>query len=363
MKPSLLFFVAFGLMIFLATFCSSQDLNLQNQNIVFDQTFKLVGLGESSHGSSENKLIRQQICLQLIRNQGVNLVLIEMPYYEGCIANEAVVFNTISIDSVMNEVTYWTNRTIEFRSFLMRIKELNDNLPMNQKVFLIGIDIQSDHRLIDEYLFSNSSSTCENVGIQKLAYQYALELSSKLKATVVDSQFVQRDLLMFQLIDSILKLESGKVCFIGHNGHTGAFEYEYKNSITFNSVGKLLKDKYQAKYLTFGVDIIQGDILALKLKFGLFGYLLGFRRAELKSVKLPTPSQDSFLGAQLKKNKSILVLSQTDLSLLKKEYENDFYFHEISALYSKRMRYIQLSPKMFDYLVLLQSSSPITIIE
>lgn len=136
----------------------------------FPPTTKLLGLGESNHGSREFYEERTSLVLQLAEERGVRLLMIEAGYGEVLALDDYVSGASVDVDRAVQDLGYWIYDTKTFLESLRRIREYNAKHPA-QRIHLIGIDVQDTTGCVKFITqFSGSAlSPAVNASLGKLA--------------------------------------------------------------------------------------------------------------------------------------------------------------------------------------------------
>jgi hypothetical protein len=104
---------------------------------------RVLGLGESNHGSHEFTKERTALAIDLARANKLDLVLIEAGYGECLALDEYIKGSRLDIDSIMASLHYWIWDTSSLLEAIEAFRDYN-KLAAN-KISLAGFDIQLTH--------------------------------------------------------------------------------------------------------------------------------------------------------------------------------------------------------------------------
>lgn len=109
----------------------------------FPATIKVLGLGESNHGTREFYEERTSLVLSLAKEQGVRLLLFEAGYGEVIALDDYINGASIDVAHAVQDLGYWTYDTKTFLETLRRIREYNAKQATSQRIHIVGIDVQN----------------------------------------------------------------------------------------------------------------------------------------------------------------------------------------------------------------------------
>jgi erythromycin esterase len=119
---------------------------------------KVIGLGEATHGNAEFQELKLEVLKVLVDRSGVDCFAMEMDYGEGVIINDYINGHSeMSIDEVMDHISFVIYRTEEIRNLIEWMKEYNRT--HDRKLSFYGFDLQNpdvDLKLILDFLEVNS---------------------------------------------------------------------------------------------------------------------------------------------------------------------------------------------------------------
>lgn len=101
---------------------------------------KIVGLGESTHGSSEIYKMKDRISRYLINNKKFNVFSLEANMPESYLMNNYILNNQGNPKEILKGMYFWMWQTQEMLNFIEWTKEYNQN--HNSKAYFDGFDLQ-----------------------------------------------------------------------------------------------------------------------------------------------------------------------------------------------------------------------------
>jgi erythromycin esterase len=113
-------------------------------------SIRLLGLGESNHGSHEFTRERAQLAIALARQKSFTLVLIEAGYGEALALDAYIKGADISLDAALGRLGYWMWNTTTFRDALGEIRSYNQTAPLERKITICGVDVQRTEGVLDD---------------------------------------------------------------------------------------------------------------------------------------------------------------------------------------------------------------------
>jgi erythromycin esterase len=143
---------------------NSNPLQWTNAELEFLDAFankRIVGLGESTHGTKEFFNAKYRIFKYLVENHGYNVFAFEADWGASMLINKAVLNGESSrIETLMKDkMFFWTWKTEEVKNLLMWMCKYNKNRPDSEKIHYIGIDCQFNRyntQILQKYLTSNN---------------------------------------------------------------------------------------------------------------------------------------------------------------------------------------------------------------
>lgn len=113
---------------------------------------RLIGLGESNHGTQEFVAEQARLSIELARRYQFTLVLLETGYGETLALDDYVTGVDVDIVTAIKKLDYWTWNTKAFLDSLNQIKRYNQTVPARQRLHVFGTDIQSTGGALDDLL-------------------------------------------------------------------------------------------------------------------------------------------------------------------------------------------------------------------
>ena len=271
------------------------------QELTVRENAKIIGLGEATHGNAEFQELKLDVLEVLVDQHGVDCFAMEMDYGEGVIINDYINDHSeMSVNEVMNHISFPIYRTEEIRSLIEWMKEYNRS--HIEKLSFYGFDMQNpdvDLNLILDFVEENSieegaclgaafdsylngSANFRDAGLSdgfeamnrlksqletnRDAYQglynydrildcienvmRARELASRYdgdNGMVEGGQY--RDQMMAKKVIEISEgLDGSRMMIAGHNGHIG-----YAGNYT-RTMGSFIRDELGDSYYAIGTD-------------------------------------------------------------------------------------------------------------
>ena len=344
----------------------------------------VVGLGESTHGTSEIYKMKDRITRYLAKNENFDIFSLEAYMQQAYLANDYTIKNTATINEALQNLVFFVWKTKEMSEMLQWMKKYNNG---SQKILFTGFDMQdssesikqlsnafSEDKEITQKIEKLSSAVKEFVGENKgntksyvlqkehadIIYPIIRKLKTKIneipKFSEVEKSWQNQNV---RIIEQLLEKSSinrdkfmaenflwikehnpnSKFIISAHNGHI---------SNSKNKMGKFLKDKLQNDYITFGFAFFDGEYTARGTKDKILGTqtaqkpYLGTYEYWLNSLNIPYFILDL---KEMKKDKNLSWLV-TDLefrSVGHTKPTNEFYSTNISNDY--------------DYLIFINKST------
>lgn len=136
------------------TYSNDDDLKILEK---FIGNSRIVGLGESTHGSSEIYKMKDRISRYLITNKEFNVFSLEANMPESFVMNKYIIDNDANPKKILNSMYFWIWQTDETLNFIEWLKSYNENSKL--KVHFDGFDMQyyfgAVKQLKDVYEHSN----------------------------------------------------------------------------------------------------------------------------------------------------------------------------------------------------------------
>ncbi|WHF51027.1 erythromycin esterase family protein [Chryseobacterium gotjawalense] len=282
----------------------------------------IVGLGESTHGSSEVYKMKYRISQYLIKDLDFNIFSLEANMPESYLMNNYISKNIDSPKDILRGMYFWLWQTQETLNFVKWLKIHNENT--NNKILFDGFDMQyyfgalkqvrdvynaNNYPLDDinslikilkdnkrgQKKYKNKIQKTVNLLLDKVsqkASQIKDEESKKrflqnitiIRQHIKVGSSVTRDKFMAENVDWIKQnYNPSKVIVSAHNFHVSK-----ENSL---SMGYHINQKYQNNYVNFGFAFFEGNYTAsIDRKIGTFTSQtapIGSVEYNLNSLNLP----------------------------------------------------------------------------
>lgn len=278
--------------------------DLKSLDYVFENR-KVIGMGESTHGTSEFTTMRHRFFKYLVENHGYNTFFLEADFGACQRLNRYIHGETDSVKYALNEVRLWPWLTQEMITLIewMRVYNLNHV----NKIAFVGCDMQlikDDYLELDRFLKKvNHQDTFHLNHLNQMTYPFDTSLIAKekirwnqfnstFKKNLFDSvdslnygllkQSIDqwfdhnlsvnpnrnfRDSCMAVNIISYLKLNpESKGFYFAHNGHVSKRMSHNKNYPNIKMTGRFLFEELDTLYYTILQDCNQGKLNALNYK-------------------------------------------------------------------------------------------------
>jgi erythromycin esterase len=128
----------------------------------------IVALGEANHGSREFLELRRDISLQLARERGFRVVMIEAGYGEALELDRYVQGEDLDARKAVEKLGYWIWDTEEFLDVLDAFRAYNARVEKRDRIRLWGMDVQYTEGSIGAILSLSELSDAERVLIRRL---------------------------------------------------------------------------------------------------------------------------------------------------------------------------------------------------
>lgn len=283
-----------------------EDAARRTDDLTINEKARVIGLGEAAHGNAEFQELKLEVLKVLVDKYNVDCFAMEMDYGEAVIINDYINGHSeMSIDEVVNHISFTIYRTEDIRNLIEWMKEYNQS--HSSRLSFYGFDLQNpdvDLNLIldfvkgnsieegvgladvfDVYLNGNAGFRDEGLleGFEKLTslgntlkanreayqdlYNYdrildcienvlrARELAARYdgdNGMVEGGQY--RDLMMAEkVIELSESLDGSRMMITGHNGHIG-----YAGNYT-RTMGSFIRDELGDSYYAIGTDYFITD--------------------------------------------------------------------------------------------------------
>lgn len=276
----------------------------------FDSFFsqsKIVGMGESTHGTHEFFKNRHRVLKYLVEKHGFNVFFLEADYGNCLRVNRYIHGENDNLEEVVRSIGLWPWITEEMKELIQWMREYNSLVSSTNQLEFVGCDMQmlsstlsEIDRLIDKYDSSYKTSTTYppitideffDLSEEELTNIYHLDLVVK-KNLLNSLDFNATDRYTYQTlirhleqiiafkekreIQSYRDVKMGenilyhlgnktsvKGFFWAHNAHIVNFNFPHKKEKkAFITTGGVLKKELGEKYFIIGQDFDQGTFNA-----------------------------------------------------------------------------------------------------
>jgi len=269
--------------------------------------FKVLGIGEQTHGTHEFFQTKKALITKLIQEYGYNLIGLEAPFAEVENLNNYVLEGKGDLREILKSFRQYTFECSEFESFVEGIRDSNRKTFLNVKFF--GFDFQSPfaslqylHKVnqlhrgkqeeeiqllakaftkLSNQLYSHSIDSSEFSELKTISSRVINELQVNARSDVMLFQYIENYKQFLELNSLVLKADSismskisllrdslmalnvlnkinkGKILLWAHNSHL-----QKTPSIYSKSMGYFLKEKLKEEYAVIGQTTSKGYFTA-----------------------------------------------------------------------------------------------------
>ncbi len=344
---------------------------------------RLIGIGESTHGTSEFTIIRADLFKYLVKKHNYSVFFLEADYNACSRINRYIHGANDNSKDALFEVQLWPWLTQEFLDLIewMRLY----NLQHHNVIEFIGCDMQlitDDEKEFKRYLAHNPKFTKFEYAIPSLDFDIKdsslistkqkewLKFSKTFlktfpnenpllvetinqwfeKATNLGFNDNFRDSCMGNNIVDYLMLNSlKKGIYFAHNEHVGKMESpQTKNNIIYRRAGSFINERLKNDYYSIALDFYKGQ-------FNAINFVNDEYRMEIFSIK-KSKSISKYLSKDINHVKFI---SRDNLSKRKK-----IKINSIGAVYgrskngNKIYRYRNVNKKDYDAFIIIKEGTP-----
>lgn len=122
--------------------------------IVIPEGVKVVGLGESTHGTKEYHTMRKEVFQHLMETYGCRTFILEAAYGSCLKINDYILGKSDSTKAgdVLKYLEFWIYHTDEFEDLLQWMHDYNQQVPEDLKIHFYGMDMQESVNASDYLL-------------------------------------------------------------------------------------------------------------------------------------------------------------------------------------------------------------------
>ena len=268
---------------------------------------KIIGMGESTHGTSEFTTMRHRLFKYLVENHGYNTFFLEADFAACQRVNRYIHGETDSVNLALKEIKLWPWRTEEMKLMIEWMRIYNST--HDKKITFVGCDMQlieddfielerffKKHNPINTFQFITLNSTSQPFEKSKILdektrwNQFTLNFNEntlhsndlinyKMLKQGIDQwfeynlnpspSFNYRDSCMALNIISYLELNpDSKGFYFAHNFHVSKAIHIYSKNKEYAKkvTGRYLLEKYDTSYFVILQDMNQGSFNAYNYK-------------------------------------------------------------------------------------------------
>lgn len=362
---------------------------------VFIHNAKVLGLGESTHGTHEFSVIRIELFKYLVKHHGFNTFFLEASYSSCLYIDRYIKGSKLDLYSIMVNLKIWPWQTYEMMSLIKWMREFNSKNP-DSKLSFVGVDMRYNYKTtVEELSILNSQISADIVKWDSIPLDKKRKYINAIKSKpihlskseeVFQYSFLLKQLEQFyeselnnrpkyfrdeKMGENILyylrEHETARGVFWAHNGHVKNKRIGFlKKKVR---AGGLLKAKLKDEYLAIGLDFKVGafnvhrpdsssafKIRGIGYSFGILTFNDFSEYALVAKLKVDD-STKFFLQEEIKKINSgrFMLVNYIGAKYTPKEYGKN-----TKANYS---RYWYHKINEFDGIIYIPRSSPTHMIE
>jgi erythromycin esterase len=103
---------------------------------------RIVGMGESTHGTKEFSTMRHRVFRYLVQNHGFNTLFLEADYANCLLANNYIHGGMVDKYDAINNLALWPWMTEEMGDLFEWMRQYNQKNPVSGQLQIIGVDMQ-----------------------------------------------------------------------------------------------------------------------------------------------------------------------------------------------------------------------------
>ena len=277
---------------------------LKQLDSVFQKS-RIIGMGESTHGTSEFTTIRADIFKYLVENHDYSVFFLEADYNACARLNRYIHGAEDDANEALREIRLWPWLTQELLDFAEWMKGYNAQ--NNSVLDFVGCDMQliTDDTLefkrylnldakfkdFEPMLPSLSFDTKDSAMLVakhkewntfSKAFQKAFPEEEPLMVNTISQWFEKENTLGYtgnfrdscmgnNIADYLERKPTKKGIYFAHNGHVGDITYAYDgNYPTFKRAGTYIDDRFEEEYYAIALDLNTGGFNAINFVNGAF---------------------------------------------------------------------------------------------
>lgn len=289
------------LTIFFQGFCFGSECSYGSEvdeiinNVLATDCVRVLGLGESCHGSHNINVFRKEVSLEILAKGKLGYIGIEERPQVVAKLNNYVLGAPVDVDSVFIKDLFWLNKHTELYGLVQQIKVFNDTTSL-RKVQLFGVSGFYNRKEYERLSESESAYSQSKLHKKLLNIVDSSSISPKKKIELLKSNIAHidkdslhslkvrydalalihgylysytskkkridlNDLAIFEKIvflNNAIKGERNSINVIwAHNGH---LQVSKKNR---KSAGYMFRELLGGQYKTLGIDFCEGEFAAV----------------------------------------------------------------------------------------------------
>ncbi len=344
---------------------------------------KIIGMGESSHGTSEFVTSKTKLIQILNSGFGFNRIILELPFASTFQLNEYITTGKGDAEKIISGLGYNLYITKEFITLIEWLKQQNKNLSPKHQIKIYGMDFYNIGNAVPQvltFLEKNNNALKGNIEesfneLNTIMQQYwpvkigekqnelkeiqnnLVNLSSKLKAQKTSliqktssNQFF-KTVTLVQIIEQWVshqimntnaelpnntvrsnKMAQNAIDIIEHDHHNTKFIiwahnfHIYKNLEAEHSkktLGQVLSDRYRQNYYALALELGKGESL-----YRTFGKNMSLSHLDTKKAPETNNQYFSWYLSQLKSNACYIdfkALNNTEVAPLKQNFLFNYF--------------------------------------
>ena len=206
----------------------------QVEDLTINEKATVIGLGEATHGNAEFQELKLDVLKVLAGKYDVGCFAMEMDYGEGVIINDYINgCSGMTIDEVMDHISFTIYRTEEIRGLIEWMREYNEQ--HDDKLSFYGFDLQNpdvDLALIRDFVNKNSiggdpAAAFEpfvngEVNLRDESLNHAFEELESLRSELTSNKETYRNLYNYdrilECIENVFRARELSFKYAGDNG-------------------------------------------------------------------------------------------------------------------------------------------------
>lgn len=377
---------------------STHDLKVLDD---YFQNKRLIGLGESTHGTHEFFAMRHRLIRYLVETHSFNTIFMEADFANSLAINEYILGEGGTAEDAVENLGLWPWITYELVEMVEWLKQYNESNP-NNPVEFVGVDVQKldetverlERLLTKHDLPGRKSEIIDATGFYKLSDREILELreieiaryqgvnTSKFskedqyeykwlfrhleqilseKLEKKSMQNIYRDRMMAEnILEHLNEGDQRKGVFWAHNGHIA---YLFNKKKERGVAGGYLKNSLGDLYFILGQEFDYGSFNA---KTKPAEYSKEFKNWKLMEIEVGE-SPDGSMAANYRSVSDPIIFIPFD----RLPDEEMVYINSIGAVYwtnkkgeaSEYLRRNHHGREAFDAIILIKESTPTKLLE